>query len=68
MGGVVQSAMLVCAVSYVVVACRIIVTAPVQFWIGTFWTYRLDLGLGNRTLACQLFAFTWTLKDPSPPC
>ena len=31
----VQSAMLVCAVGYVVVACRIIVTSPVQFrlWI-----------------------------------
>ena len=52
MGGFVQSAMLVwyiCAVSYVVVARRIIVTAPVLFrlWIRSFWTYTgLDLGLG----------------------
>lgn len=58
-GGVMQSAMLVCAVDYVVVACRIIVTTPVKFrlWIGSFlyldWT-GLNLGLRNWTWACQL--------------
>ena len=76
-----QSAMLVwyiCAVSYVVVAHRIIVTAPVIFrlWIGSFWTYTgLDLGLGlsirilpvDRTRHGDSQEDFWSLSSiPSP--
>ena len=44
-GGVMQSAMLVCAVDYVVVACRIIVTTPVKFrlWIGSYLQFNLKM-------------------------
>ena len=55
MGGIVQSAMLV--------ACRNIVTAPVQFqlWIGTFWTktrmdWIWDLGIGLGLVNFKILA------------